>query len=264
MNKNQSSANDFLDPKDYQKALQSFLDLLQENPDDGSVYQGIAKCYYELKKYDEAVAAAKRAINLDKNLSLPHLVLAYTYIGQGSFENALAEAQDAYNLLPESEDAGNCYGALLLIRGKVDDGISTLRKIIELHPKSILAYENLANAYKMKKDFRNYTKAMSLLFQYQPSIINTIKLLVAYQQRYALPLVLIIFTSWISAWLLEIRALLIIPSIYVIYRLFVDITYLVSKYWKEQGKVRNFLSSFVSDLILGIITYGVYFIMATK
>jgi tetratricopeptide (TPR) repeat protein len=114
MNANQDTANRLLEQKDYQKALQTYLDLLQEHPNDGKIYQWIAKCYYELKKYNEAFSASNEAIKLDKNLYIPHLILAYISVDRGDLENAVLEARHAYGSSPDVEEVSNCYGGLLL------------------------------------------------------------------------------------------------------------------------------------------------------
>ncbi len=264
MNANQDAANRLREQKDYQQALQIYLDLLRQYPDNGEIYQWIAKCYYELKNYDEAFSASKEAIRLDRNLSLPHLILAYISVHQGNLEDAALEAQDAYNLSPEVDEVSNCYGALLLSTGKLDESIAVLRHTLELHPNSILAHQNLATAYRKKKDYKRYTEAMRLVYKHNPNLLNAIKLLVAYQQRYAFLLSLIVFSALIGAWLFRSRILLAIPVFMVIYGLLGDLTFIIRGSWKRKGNLRVLLSSLIADCMLGVFTYLVYVALNSK
>jgi Flp pilus assembly protein TadD len=57
--------------------LQAFEAAAQLVPDDYAVYQGLAMTYWQLGRYDEAVAAANQALNLapeDMQESLQQLV----------------------------------------------------------------------------------------------------------------------------------------------------------------------------------------------
>jgi hypothetical protein len=135
---------------------------------------------------------------------------------------------------------------------------------LELHPNSVLAQQNLAIAYRMKKDYKKYIDAMMLVYRHNPNLLNAVKLLVAYQQRYAFFLSLAVFSALIGAWLFQLKILLIIPVFMVVYRLLVDLTYAINSSWKQKGNLRMLLSSLIPDCILGVITYVIYVALSSK
>jgi tetratricopeptide (TPR) repeat protein len=264
MNTNQNIADDLLGQKDYQKALQIYLEILRQHPNDGRAYQGIAQCYYKLKKYDDAFSAANQAIRTDPNLAISHVVLAYIYHHRGDFEKALAEAQVAYNLSPQLDEIGNCYGALLLGSGKLDESIAVLTRAIEAHPQSVLAHQNLGLAYREKRDHKRFVEEMRLVFKYRPTFISAKDLLIAYQHRYAVFLSLIVPAALFGALVIKSRILLIIPALIVIQGLLADLQFVIERRWRRKGRWRVLLFSLVTDCALGAITYAIYLTLNPK
>src|ERR1700690_3009158 len=94
-------ANDMLHKRDFRSALRSYLDMLEIDPNDSLAYQGIAQCYYELKDYENAAAACRKAIEADRTLALPYTTLSAIYLRQKNFEAAFTEATKAYAISPK-------------------------------------------------------------------------------------------------------------------------------------------------------------------
>ena len=264
MSKNRDIADNLLKQKKYQSALQIYLDILHQYPSDGKVYQGIAQCYYGLNKYPDAFSASNEALKLDPNLAIPHLILAYTYHNQGQFNKALAEAQKAYDLSPELDDVSNCYGALLLGSGKLDASISVLKHTLEIHPESVLAHQNLAVAYREKRESKKYVEEMRLAFKYRRTLLSAVQLLIAYQQRYAFFLALLILAALFGALLTKSRILLVIPVIMVVQGLLADLKFIIDSRWRRNGKWKAVLFSLITDCSLGVVTYAVYLTLGSK
>lgn len=264
MNKNQDLAHQLLERKDYEKALQVYLDLMRANPNDGKIYQWIAKCYYELKKYEEAFSASREAIKLDQNLSNPHLILTYIYHIRRDLQNAVAEARKAYDLSPELEEAGICYGALLLGTGRLEESITVLKDTLVAHPNSILARQNLAVAYREKRDYKKYAEEMRLVYKHSPNLCTMMKLLFAYHQQYIFLVSVIVVGTLMGALVIRSRILLVIPTISVIQGLLADIEFVISRRWQRKGGIRILSFSLITDSALGLATYAVYVALSSK
>ena len=92
------AARILLGQKDYREALRIYLDIVHQFPKDGRAYQGLSQCYFGLRRFDDALSASNKAIQLDENLAMPHVVLAYVYHYWSDYDKALAEAHRAYAL----------------------------------------------------------------------------------------------------------------------------------------------------------------------
>ena len=76
----------------YIGALNIYKEILQKNPQDAPVLFYIGKCHYELKNYEEAMVALKKAIDANKNV-MPetHLLIGKIYLRDAKIDEALLE-----------------------------------------------------------------------------------------------------------------------------------------------------------------------------
>src|SRR5207237_845824 len=100
----------------------------------------------------ERLASAKgssdRALALDPNLPETHLALGYyRYYGHRDFTGGLAEFQQAEKGLPNNVDVIEAIGRIQRRLGHWEEAIVALRRIIELDPRDIAAYNTLAVTY---------------------------------------------------------------------------------------------------------------------
>lgn len=72
-------------------ALNIYKEVLQKNPNDGTVLYYVGKCQFELKKYDEALETLKKATSSAKDV-MPesNLLLGKIYLANNSVDEALA------------------------------------------------------------------------------------------------------------------------------------------------------------------------------
>src|SRR5438270_5600480 len=92
--------------------------------------------------------AADRALALDPNLPETHLALGYyRYYGQRDYSGGLAEFQQAEKGLPNNVDVIEAIALIQRRLGHWDEAIAGLRRIIELDPRDIDAYNTLALTY---------------------------------------------------------------------------------------------------------------------
>jgi TolB-like protein/Tfp pilus assembly protein PilF len=98
--------------------------------------------------------AADRALALDPNLPETHLALGYyRYYGQRDYTGGLAEFQQAQKGLPNNVDVIEAIGFIQRRLGHWDEAIVALRRAIELDPRDINAYNNLALTYSALRRF---------------------------------------------------------------------------------------------------------------
>lgn len=258
MNAKQDAADKYRIEKKYRTALQLYLELIREGPANGLAYQGAAQCYWELKNHDAAVSACGKAIELNQNLAIPHIILAKNHARHRDFDKALAEALKAYEKSPELEEVVNLYGVLLLNNGNVDKSIWVLRQASGLHPESASLHQNLAVAYRQKRDFKNSVEEMRLKLKYHPSPSSVYWLLVAYQQQYFFWITLLVMLSLASALLFKSRVFLVIPAIMAIQGLFWDLEFVRDGRWRKKSNLKTLAISFLTDCALAIAVYAIY------
>ena len=67
----------------------------------GAFFRGLAASYNCVGRYEEAIAACKKALNLNPNDILTHLTLAGAYIRLGREEDARAQAKEVLRINPK-------------------------------------------------------------------------------------------------------------------------------------------------------------------
>ena len=94
------------------------------------------------------------ALALDPNLPETHLALGYyRYYGQRDFTGALAEFQQAEQGLPNNVDVTNAIALIQRRLGHWEEAIDGFRRAVELDPRDIDAYNNLAITYSVPAPF---------------------------------------------------------------------------------------------------------------
>ncbi len=124
----------------------------------------------------ERLAAAKdsadRALALDPNLPETHLALGYyLYYGQRDFTGGLAEFQQAEKGLPNNVDVIEAIGRIQRRLGHWEEAIVAMRRIIELDPRDINAYNNLALTYSALRRFPEALATVDRALAWEP--VNT-------------------------------------------------------------------------------------------
>jgi tetratricopeptide (TPR) repeat protein len=94
-------------------------------------------------KLDEAILAAKKALEIYPNRPGTLLILGDALKDHGKLDEAVAAYRKAIELDPKHDGAHINLGVALRGQGKVDEAVAAYRKAIELDPKLDLAHVNL-------------------------------------------------------------------------------------------------------------------------
>jgi len=247
-----AKAERLFEAQDFKAALEAFKRIVDENSNDAIVYQRIAQCNDRLGNYDDAMKAANKALEIDPALSTPHIILAFVYHRKNLNDESLAEALAAYKLSPESVDSLHCYGTILMAQGKLEEGIRLLEKARTLEPDRLSVRNNLAIAYIWARDYNKYWEEAKFLFKHSPSIRYGVKLLDAFQRKYALALTISSILAIFCALLFKMRLLLLCPAIPVMKGL------LNSHRLFKQHKLRIASTEFIAYMLLAIFLGLIY------
>jgi tetratricopeptide (TPR) repeat protein len=94
----------------------------------------------------EAIAACRRAIELDPRYPYPHYNLGLALHGQGRVEEAIVAYRRATELDPRYAVSHYSLGVALQGKGRLEEAIAAYRRAAELDPKLAAAHNNLGTA----------------------------------------------------------------------------------------------------------------------
>jgi DNA-binding winged helix-turn-helix (wHTH) protein/Tfp pilus assembly protein PilF len=138
-------------PESLDKAVDSFTQALVHDPGYAPAYVGLADCYNLLREYTlmppseafpRALAAAKKAVELDDRFSEAHASLAFaSFWGTWDPITADREFRRAIELNPNNAIAHHWYGTYLASRRRFSESLSEIQRAQTLDPasKSVLA-----------------------------------------------------------------------------------------------------------------------------
>jgi serine/threonine-protein kinase len=135
-------------PDSLKAALGHFQNALGEDPGYAAAYAGLADSFVLLgmqtylspkECFPRALAAARRAIELDASLAEAYVSLAGALaLYEWDWNGALAHLEQAMKLNPEYATAYHWYGTFVCVaRGREDDAIRAMRRAQDLDPLSL-------------------------------------------------------------------------------------------------------------------------------
>lgn len=142
-------------PDSLNKAVDYFTQAIVHDPNYALAYVGLADCYNLLREYTKmpaseayprALAAAKRAVELNDQSSEAHAALAFAlFYGNWDVAGAEREFRRAIDLNPKSAAAHHWYATCLNSMGRHPEAVAEIQKAQALNPasKSILADEGM-------------------------------------------------------------------------------------------------------------------------
>jgi len=163
-------------PEGFQKALQSFGDAIDEDPNFALTYVGIADCYNLLGFYDilpadevfpRAKAAAQRALEIDQTLGEAYASLAHA-VEFHDWDWAAAESTfvRAIELNPGYAFAHQCHAEFLSAMGRHQEAGPEYELARRLDPLSPAISSNIAGSFFMAREYdralEEYRKALEL------------------------------------------------------------------------------------------------------
>ena len=137
--------------KRYEEAEASYRKAIELNPSHATAYSNLGLLLHEnLKRYEEAEASYRKAIELN-----PSYATAYSNLGNllsdenlKRYEEAEASYRKAIELNPSHATAYSNLAILLRVINKERDAIPILEKIIEIDPEDFNSYLGIASIKK--------------------------------------------------------------------------------------------------------------------
>ena len=140
----------------FDKAMAAFHRAIELNPKAATAYNGIGRVYYHTGPAEKAIEAYRQAFRLDRQYVDAYFGLGVLYFAQlGDFEAAVETFQDGLAHNPNNgflvASLGNTYARM----GRFDEALASLQQAIRLDPNSTYAYGNLSILYLHLKRYED-------------------------------------------------------------------------------------------------------------
>lgn len=153
-----------------QEALEVFLRIIQDDPNDPLAYNGAAVCLFTLGREAEAMSMNEKALALKPNLGEVRAVRSHIYYAQGNLEKSRTEARVAYELEPDSPEILVFYGLSLFRDERFEEAIAVWERAVKLDPNLFEAHHNLAWAYLHEGNAKGYRVHAQAIYHLRPSL----------------------------------------------------------------------------------------------
>jgi adenylate cyclase len=143
-------------PEGFTRAIELFSQAVDEHPNYGPAYAGLADVYLSQFDYglipwgestEKARIAATTALELDNSLADAHTSLAHLHLHEWRWQLAEQEFLRAIDLNPGYIVARHWYALCLTATGRVDEAVAAMQQAQSLDPLSVRINADLGMAY---------------------------------------------------------------------------------------------------------------------
>jgi TolB-like protein/Tfp pilus assembly protein PilF len=145
--------------EDIQRAVSYFRTAIDADPAYAAAYAGLADCYNQLATVlvgqspahyrALAIAAAKRALEIDDQLAEAHAALGFAKLYDWDWTGSELELRRALELNPSYASARVWHASSLIIRQRFDEGIAEVERARDLDPLSLITQTQVGWMYRL-------------------------------------------------------------------------------------------------------------------
>jgi tetratricopeptide (TPR) repeat protein len=118
----------------YDSAASEFLKVLTDDPQNARAQAMLSLCSMHLKRWKEAIKAAREAISLDPNEVLAHHALAVIMLNANRVDEAEQAIRNALELDPEDSDLWHVLGSCQVHRQRYQPALEAAERGLQLDP----------------------------------------------------------------------------------------------------------------------------------
>lgn len=172
-------ANNAVGAKEYEAAEDTYLKILEQQPNHHKAILGIANLYFFQKKYKESAQYYEKAIELNPNLVKAHYNLGTLRFYAKKYDSAVRHLTYALKLYPKILGAYLILAQIYQNAGKTSDSVKLLTKAAHLSPRNPIIYQKLAMLHIQTSQFSSAIKVLSKAIELSPADVES-NLLLAY------------------------------------------------------------------------------------
>jgi tetratricopeptide (TPR) repeat protein len=154
--------------KKYDEAIAAFQKTIEIDPKDARAYYNMGFSYGKQEKYDEAIAAFQKAIEIDPKDAMTYYNMGISFGKQEKYDEAIAAFQKAIKIDPKDAMAYYNIGISFGKQEKYDKAIAAFQKAIEIDPKYAATYYNLGNALGRQEKYDEAIAAFQKAIEIDP------------------------------------------------------------------------------------------------
>ncbi len=143
-----------------------YLQAISFLPNSHELLYNFACWLDEVKRYDDAIAAYKKAIEIKQDYQKAWYNMGISYKNKGEDDNAIDVYRKAVEIKPNYHDAWNNMGVSYNDKGEYDNAIAAYKKAVKIKPNDHDTWNNMGISYKNKGEYDNaiaaYLKAVEI------------------------------------------------------------------------------------------------------
>jgi type IV pilus biogenesis/stability protein PilW len=153
---------------DIDQAETLFRKVLEMDPHHLDVHNHLGLIHYQREEWDKAQKEFRLALDLVEYSEL-YYNLSLAYNKKGDFEDAVSAIMMAIDLDPDYSEARNQLGNLYLAMNKLQEAAMEFEKAIELDPTHVTAHNNLGLIYSQKGQIEDAIKEFQEAVRLDPN-----------------------------------------------------------------------------------------------
>ncbi len=130
----------------YTEAISYFDKVIAKNSENTAAHNARGVAFFELEKWDEAIAAFQISMEIDSTSYKPYLNLGNAFLEKKEFKNAVKNYNMASSLDPNQTDIYYNRGLALLGMEQYEDAILDFDMALQVDPNQVLVHFNRAKA----------------------------------------------------------------------------------------------------------------------
>lgn len=147
MDNSTQKAIEFFKKGEWQKAIDEFSLLLENDEQNAELYNNMALCYYYLGQIEPAERFFLKALGINAQLAEVYINLADLYFKQKNYNDAIDLLHIGTAEVPDNMVLKHYLARVYMEDARLDLAIDELDKILEAQPENYDAYYDLARVY---------------------------------------------------------------------------------------------------------------------
>lgn len=158
-----------------ENAIAAARKVIQLNPDSEIAIYNLAIMFQKLERYEEAIATFQEALAIKPDYDVAHYNIGSCYLNLKMYKESIEAFRNYVALVPDNADAWLQIGVCYMQLKDYDSALEPLKKCVELRPDYGVALFNLAVVYLNLKDNYSARDVYRTLVTVDPELAERLK-----------------------------------------------------------------------------------------